>query len=190
MKWHDHSKTKLPDEHAFLSPSSYHWINYSDEKLLKVYKAKMAAKRGTELHDFAKRCIELRQELPQNGKTLNMYVNDAIGFGLKPEQRLVYSQYAYGKADAIGYKNNILRIHDLKTGSTKCSFYQLDLYAALFCLEYGKDPSAIDIIEERIYQNDDVMVSCPMANDIQHLMDLIKHFDNIITDYEEGKSDE
>ena len=190
MKWHDHSKWKVADEHAFLSPSQYHWINYSDEKLLAVYKSKIAAKKGTELHDFARRCIDLRQPLPDVAKTLNLYVNDAIGFRLTPEQRLYYSPYSYGTADAIGYRNNVLRVHDLKTGVTKASFHQLDLYVALFCLEYGKDPLAIDIIEERIYQNDDVRVNIPESKEIRKLMDLIEHFNNLITDYEEGEAND
>ena len=177
MIWHDHSKTKFPDEHAFLSPSSYHWINYTDEKLIAVYKAKLAAKKGSETHDFAKLCIERKQNLPDERKTLNMYVNDAIGFRLRPEQRLVYSMYSYGKADAIGYRNNTLRVHDLKTGVTKASFHQLDCYVALFCLEYGKDPSTIDLIEERIYQNNDIFINVPETKEINKLMSLIKHFD-------------
>ena len=172
MIWHDHSKLKLEEDHAFLSPSAYHWMNYSDEKLLAVYKAKMAAKKGSELHDFAKRCIELREKLEDNGKTLNMYVNDAIGFRLRPEERLIYSKYAFGQADAIGFRNNKLRVHDLKTGVTKASFHQLDCYVALFCLEYGKDPQTMDLIEERIYQNDSIMINVPETKEIKRLMAL------------------
>ena len=189
MKWHDHSKIKFEDEHAFLSPSTYHWINYSDEKLIAVYKAKTAAKKGTELHDFAKRCIELRQRLEDNGKTLNMYVNDAIGFRLRPEERLIFSKYAWGTADAIGFRNNTLRVHDLKTGVTKASFHQLDLYVALFCLEYGKDPQTIDLIEERIYQNDEIRINVPETKEINKLISLIQHFDQLISEYEEGEED-
>lgn len=194
MKWHDHSKTKFPDEHAFLSPSAYHWMNYSDEKLIAVFKAKLAAKLGSETHDFARLCIERKQELPDEPKTLNMYVNDAIGFRLKPEQRLVYSKYAYGKADAIGYRKErgktVLRVHDLKTGVTKASFHQLDGYVALFCLEYGKDPLTIDLIEERIYQNNDIYINVPETNQITKLMATIRHFDELLTRYEEGEADE
>lgn len=189
MKWHDHSKWKTDEDHAFLSPSQYHWINYTDEKLLTVYKAHLAAKRGTVLHGFAKMCIELRQKLPKSTKTLNMYVNDAIGFGLSPERRLYYSENCFGTSDAIGFKRNFLRVHDLKTGVSKASFRQLDLYSAIFCLEYGKNPFELDGIEERIYQNDDIAIFQPDPADISQLMDTIKRFDQLITKIKEGQDE-
>lgn len=184
------SREQKQDEHAFLSPSQYHWINYSDEKLLAVYKAHIAAKRGSVLHAFARMCILLRQRLPRSTKTLNMYVNDAIGFNLSPERKLFYSKNCFGKADAIGFNRRYLRIHDLKTGVTKASFNQLNLYAAIFCLQYGHDPSTFEGIETRIYQNDSVMIDNPPASEIQRLMDIIKHFDELIEKYEEENQNE
>ena len=78
----------LEGRHAFLSASKYHWINYEESQLETAYTRFQATQRGTELHEFARRCIELRQKLPISKKTLNMYVNDAIGFNMTPEQPL------------------------------------------------------------------------------------------------------
>ena len=86
-----------------------------------------------------------------------MYVNDAIGFKLRPEQILYYSPNCFGTADAIDLRGDLLRIHDLKTGKVPAHIEQLMIYAALFCLEYGIKPSDIDT-ELRIYQGDDILV--------------------------------
>jgi hypothetical protein len=134
MNFNDHSKLK--GFHAFLSASSYHWLNYTEEKLITAYTNALAKERGTELHDFAAKAIELRQKLQASKKTLNMYVNDAIGFRMIPEQVLYYSDNCFGTADAISFRKNFLRIHDLKTGATPAKMEQLMIYAALFCLEY------------------------------------------------------
>ena len=72
--------------HAFLGASKYHWINYDPEKVAASYRNYLATLKGTELHDFAARCIKLGQKLPKSKKTLNMYVNDAIGYRMTPEQ--------------------------------------------------------------------------------------------------------
>lgn len=112
-------------------------------------------------------------------KTLNMYVNDAIGFRMTPEQMLVYSPNAFGTADAVSFKKNKLRIHDLKTGITPASFEQLEIYVAFFCLEYGVKPFEIEI-ELRLYQNDEVSVLEPDPDNITHIMDRIVTFDKII----------
>ena len=77
--------------HAFLGASKYHWINYDKEKLVAAYRNHLATLKGTELHDFAAHCIKLGQKLPKSQKTLNMYVNDAIGYKMRPEQVLYYS---------------------------------------------------------------------------------------------------
>jgi hypothetical protein len=120
----------------------------------------MAAQRGTELHDFARQCIVLGQKLPKTQKTLNMYVNDAIGFKMTPEQPLYYSENCFGTADSISFKQNYLRIHDLKTGESRTSMDQLEIYTALFCLEYNIDPGNIET-ELRLYQSDEVLVHHP-----------------------------
>lgn len=171
--------SELEGMHAFLGASKYHWINYTEEKLADTYRKHLASLRGTQLHDFASQCIKLGQKLPKSQKTLNMYVNDAIGYRMTPEQPLYYSPNCYGTADAISFKNNLLRIHDLKTGVTPAHMEQLMIYAALFCLEYNVKPGNIDI-ELRIYQNDDVETFKPEVEDIEAIMEQIISFDRII----------
>ena len=171
----------LRGAHAFLSASNYHWINYDEEKLVTRYLTYRAAARGTELHNFADQAIRLGIKLPRTRQTLNAYVNDAIGFRMTPELVLYYSDNAFGTADAVSFRNNKLRIHDLKTGVTKANMNQLRVYAALFCLEYNFRPSDISI-ELRIYQNDEVMIEEPEPIDIIYIMDRIKTFDQIIED--------
>lgn len=169
----------LEGKHAFLGASKYHWINYDADKLVDSYTKFQATLNGTILHDFACQCITLGQKLPKSQKTLNMYVNDAIGFKMKPEQVLYYSDNCFGTADAIIFRNNLLRIHDLKTGVTRAHMEQLEIYAALFCLEYNKKPSDIDV-ELRIYQNNEIIVHNPTVEDILPIMDKIITFDKII----------
>ena len=177
MNFRKHSG--LEGAHAFLSPSKYHWINYDEEKLGIVYWNWLAAQRGTELHDFAKRCINLRIKLPKTNSTLNMYVNDAIGYRMTPEQGLFYSENCFGTADAISFDKNFLRIHDLKTGMTKPSFSQLEAYAAIFCLEYNVDPRKIDG-EFRIYYSNDKMIQPYDPERIIYISDKIVSFDKQI----------
>ena len=177
MNFNEHSKLK--GCHAFLSASSYYWLNYSDEKLMVIYSNLLAKQRGTELHDFAAKAIELGVKLPRTKQKLNMYVNDAIGYRMQPEQVLFYSEHCFGTADAISFRNNLLRIHDLKTGTTPAKMEQLLIYAALFCLEYRIKPGDIQI-ELRLYQNDDYECCKPTAEDILPIMDKIVSFDKLL----------
>lgn len=169
----------LVGKHAFLSASKYHWINYDSEKLDEVFRNSQMARRGMELHELAHQLIRLGIKLPGTRKTLNMYVNDAIGFRMTPEQILYYSDNAYGTTDAIMFKKNFLRIHDLKTGVNDASPHQLEIYAALFCLEYAVKPGDINI-ELRIYQNDEVEVYVPEVEQIIQIMSKIVVFDRRI----------
>ena len=166
------------DLHAFLSPSKYHWINYDEDKLDFTYSRHQAAQQGTRLHLIASELIINSIKLPKTRKTLNLYVNDAIGFKMSPEVTLVYSENAFGTADAISFKKNLLRIHDYKSCATLASMHQLEVYAALFCLEYEKDPAKIDI-ELRIYQNDEISICVPEPEDISKIMAKIISFDPI-----------
>lgn len=177
MIWNEHSN--LEGFHAFLGASKYSWLNYDEPHLIEAYRRSQAAKRGTVLHDFARRCIELNQKLPRSTKTLNLYVNDAIGFRMKPEQILYYSENCFGTADAISFEKNLLRIHDLKTGTIPAHIEQLEVYAALFCLEYHYKPSDISF-ELRIYQNDEVLVHEPETDEIVPIVDKIITFDKIL----------
>lgn len=177
MHFNDH--WKLKDKHAFLGASQCSWLNYDEERLITVYQNMMAKERGTRLHAFAAECISLNQKLPRSNKTLNLYVNDAIGYHMTPEQILYYSDNCFGTADAILFKNNFLRIHDLKTGVGKTHIEQLEIYAALFCLEYKFDPEKIGV-ELRIYQNDEVRIYQPLPEEIRSIMNQIIEFDKII----------
>ena len=170
----------LEGKHAFLGASKYHWLNYDEDKLITTYKNFAAVQRGTELHDLARHLIELGVNLPRTNKTLNMFVNDAIGYLMTPEQALYYSENCFGTADAISFRKNSLRIHDLKTGETPASMKQLEIYAALFCLEYDKRPSDISI-ELRLYQNNQALIEKPTAEVIVPIMDKIITFDKILT---------
>lgn len=177
MNFNDHSR--LEGQHAFLGASKYHWINYDEEKLVNAYLNFLATAEGTATHEFAALCVQRRQKLPREHKTLNMYVNDAIGFKMTPEQILYYSDNCFGTADAISFRKNMLRIHDLKTGVTKAHMEQLLVYTALFCLEYKIKP--IDIsIELRLYQNNEIEICNPEVEDIVPIMDRIITFDKLI----------
>jgi hypothetical protein len=139
----------------------------------------MASARGTDLHNFALDAIRLGVKLPKSAKTLHLYVNDAIGYRMTPEQILYYSDNAFGTADTVSFRRNKLRVHDLKTGLHPCSIHQLEVYAALFCLEYRFKPTEIEI-ELRIYQNNEVQVFEADPDLITHIMDKIVGFDKRI----------
>ena len=177
MIFNNHSN--LEGQHAFLGASKYHWINYDETKVADAYSKFLATQRGTVLHDFACQCITLGQKLPKSQKTLNMYVNDAISFRMVPEQILFYSENCFGAADTIVFRNGILRIHDLKTGVVPAHMEQLEIYAALFCLEYKVKPSEIEM-ELRLYQNNEILYHTPTAEDIVPIMDKIITFDKVI----------
>lgn len=178
MRFNDH--TNLIGQHAFLSASKYHWVNYDEEKIDRVYIAALAARRGTELHEFAHEAIRLGIKLPKTAKTLNLYVNDAIGYRMTSEQVLFYSDSCFGTADTISFHRNKLRIHDLKTGVIPTSEKQLEVYASMFCLEYRMKPFEIEI-ELRIYQSDEVKIYEADPDVIAHIMDKIITFDRRIT---------
>lgn len=175
---------ELAGQHAFLSASKYHWLNYDEEKLARSVITAMSAQRGTELHEFAHRAIKLGVKLPRNGKTLNMYVNDALGFRMTSEQVLYYSPNVFGTADTIHFDEEelFLRIHDLKNGVSPTSEKQLEIYAALFCLEYGHKPHMLSGIELRIYQSDEMRPYVPDPDWILHIMDKIVAYDILINE--------
>lgn len=182
MRFNSHSD--LAGRHAFLSASKSHWVNYDTEKLDRIYRTAMLAKRGTEMHEFAQNAIRLGIRMPRTSKTINDYINDAIGFRMIPEQMLVYSPRCFGTADTISFRDEVLRVHDLKTGVIPGKTTQLEIYTALFCLEYGIKPSTIGI-ELRIYQNDDIVIWEPELDDIVHIMDRIVTFDAYLSRVEQ-----
>ena len=182
MNFNRHSN--LEGQHAFLGASKYHWINYDESKVAESYSKFLATQKGTVLHEFAAQCIRLGQKLPKSQKTLNMYVNDAIGFKMIPEQPLFYSENCFGTADAIAFRDDLLRIHDLKTGVIPAHMEQLMIYAALFCLEYKIKPAEIEI-ELRLYQNNTILYHNPTVEELVPIIDKIITFDKIINKIKE-----
>jgi hypothetical protein len=172
--------SELEGLHAFLGASKYSWLRYDINKLEEVYRNEIAKQKGTELHELASSMIKHGVQAKGTKQTLNLFVNDAIGYKMQSEQVLYYSPNCFGTADAISFKNNFLRIHDLKTGFHPAKFDQLKIYAALFCLEYDYKPFDIKM-ELRIYQSDQVQIFEPDPDEIAHIMDLIVTFDKKIT---------
>lgn len=187
MIWNNHYRDVPEGAHAFLGASKYSWLNYDPDKLISVYRNSLAVKRGTELHELAANNIRHGIHVRRTKKTWYMYVNDAVDQRMIPEQPLYYSPNCFGTADAILFKERSgeLRIHDLKTGTTPASLHQLEIYAALFCLEYGPQmnfkPGDISI-ELSIYQNDDILIGQPEADDIVPIIDKIIAFDRILNE--------
>lgn len=181
MRFNNHSN--LEGLHAPFGASKSSWLRYDDKKIIESYHSMKAKELGTRLHAWAAETIQLGIKQPRSNKTLSAYVNDAIGFKMDTEVVLFYSQYFFGTADAISFRNNFLRIHDLKTGSTPVKMEQLEIYAALFCLEYKIKPGEIDM-ELRIYQNDEILIHTPTAEDILPIMDKIVHCNKILENME------
>lgn len=179
-------KHYVRNQHAFLSPSSYHWINYTPEKLMAVYANTLAAEEGTKLHDFAARCINLGRYLAGESEddTLALYVNDCISEEMQAEELLWYSDNCFGTADAIKFRDGVLKIFDLKTGKSG-NIIQLMIYAALFCLEYDYDPREI-IIELRLYKQGQIEIKEPKPEEILEIMGTIMEFDGIIEEMNRG----
>lgn len=178
------SHRNLNGLHAPFSPSQSTWLRYDDDRAMEVFLNKKAAEMGTRLHAWAKETIDLGIKQPKSKKTLYAYVNDAIGFKMSTEVVLFYSERFFGTADSISFRDNFLRIHDLKTGKIKADMEQLEIYAALFCLEYKVKPESIGM-ELRLYQNDEVIYHNPTPEDIHAIMDKIVHLDQVIQTLEE-----
>lgn len=172
MEFNKHPE--LSGKHSYLSPSQYSWLNYEEGKMKRRWKNEKKKEEGTYLHEMASMMIKTYTEAADINKALNLFVNDAIGFVMDSEVVLRYSDNAFGTADAISFdaKKKILRIHDLKTGLTKPSFKQLDIYAAYFCLEYGIDPTKITVIE-RLYQGMGYVENIPAPVDIKWTMERV-----------------
>lgn len=168
---------ELKDKHAILSPSKPFWLNYNQEQLRNFIISQNAAARGTRLHDLAAKLIEEGYRLRGSTQTMTAYVNDAIGYGMTPEVALFYTDKCFGHTDAIDFSRGVLRIHDLKTGSGSVHMEQLEIYAALFLMEYervmGVNPSNTKV-NLRIYQNDDVQELSPDKDRMEEVICSIK----------------
>lgn len=171
--------SNLEGLHAPFGASKSSWLRYDDNKAISYFQNMKAKEMGTRLHAWAKETIDLGIKQPKSKKTIYSYINDAIGFKMSTEVVLYYSDFFFGTADTICFRNNILRIHDLKTGTTPVHIEQLEIYAALFCLEYKIKPSDISI-ELRIYQNDEILYHNPEPEDILEIMDKIIHLNKVL----------
>lgn len=171
--------SKLVGAHASLSPSSYHWINYDEDKVRTWYFQKQQASRGDKLHALAAQLIEMGIRLPDLETTMSMYVNDAIGYLMTPEFPVFYSIDCFGTCDAIGIRMEkdrwVLRISDLKTGILPADMKQLLIYCAIFFHEYKTlyKPHEVDVVL-RIYQNDTIVEHIPEIPEILWYMDRVK----------------
>lgn len=173
--------------HAFVEDD----INYrvkmiqSDKKEIRKHLLKHGIPESIAL-EYVDRCFDV----------LMSYVNDAIGFRMDAEVELAYSSIpikslralginpvCFGTADAISFKENKLRIHDLKTGIKPAHMDQLITYAALFCLQNNIKPHELEDIELRIYQADEPIVFHPEVDDIIPIMDRIKKYDKWLIEY-------
>ena len=206
MQWNDHHQ--LEGKHAFLGASNFHWINWTDPIFENRYYSQFSTTIGTTIHALAHDCIINRTKLNKHDRHLieislyhafvpkdaydpdailtNLipFVNDAIGYHMSSEILLYYNSYCFGTCDAILFneKDKILRIHDLKTGTTTAHFEQLLIYAALFCLEYHKNPRHFTT-ELRIYQNFEVSINTPDPSEIESFMELIQNRSQLILSY-------
>ena len=186
-----------------MSASKYSWLSKTNEEIVQSYTNSFSQAIGTLSHAFAADYIRFREKLKKgDSRTLKMdlmrkgipeyaidiraffptvmqYVNDSIDFMMDPEVLLYYSDLCFGTADAIQLSNGILRIHDLKTGSTVAKIDQLKIYAALFYLEYGQKPERLRT-ELRIYQSDDIIVHEPEVDEIREVMDQIVEKDRVL----------
>ena len=134
--------------------------------------------------DYAKKLISNLRTLPKEVfDAVKYYINDGVGFKMNIEQALVYSEHCFGHADTICFRNDTLRIHDLKTGANPAHMEQLKVYASLFCLEYGIKPSSIKI-ELRIYQWDGISIVNPELEEIVQIIDRIVTSEKIAKEVE------
>lgn len=184
MRFFDHNN--LAGKHAFLGASKSSWLRYDENKLKSTYRNAQAAALGTQLHALAAEHITLGLPFGEPDErdplmtTVAKFVNDAIAYKMSPETVLYYSEYAFGTADAISFneESEFLRIHDLKTGTGPTKMDQLEIYAALFCLEYGVAPSVQ--MQLRIYQNGEPRIHIPDTDDIRDIMGRIIRFSDIL----------
>lgn len=172
--------------HAPISASKYHWIRYDDEKFVESIVKAVASARGTRLHELARGLIYDGIKLENTMQTFNMYVNDAIGYRMTPEQVLYYSPNAFGTADAISFRDGILRIFDLKTGVIPAKETQLEIYAAFFCLEYNVRPLEIEY-DLRIYQNDEIQYYDTDPEEIAWVMSRVVEADKLYKQFQEDE---
>ena len=187
----------------------------SADVIFQRYKAQYASTIGTLLHEYAEKRIrygakmettvaakkqaksDIRIMLLESGipmsvididsqfENLVSYINDGVGFRMDPEVILWYSDNFFGTTDAIYFRDKELRIHDYKSGKIPAHMEQLEIYAALFCLEYSHKPSDIQI-NLRLYQGDEIIEHTPDPKDIGDIMKTIVDIDKMINKWKAG----
>ena len=159
---------ELEGRHAIMSPSKYNWTKDDFDGFMRRLDTMYAAQRGTEMHELAAQLIKHRIKVKDDQTTFGMYVNDAIEFRMKPEVPVMYSENCFGTIDSVIFRDdlNLLRIHDLKTGSSPANVLQLMIYAAITCLQNKVDPTTISY-ELRIYQNNNYEQWNPTGEEIK-----------------------
>lgn len=105
-------------------------------------------------------------------ETAKMYVNDGIEYAMTVEQPLCYSEFIFGTADTICFRDNALRIHDYKSGAHPASMDQLLIYAGLFFLEYAIKPRDVHT-DLCIYQSAEIVHHEPEVDELNEIMDII-----------------
>lgn len=136
--------------------------------------------QGLKQNEYGMLLIKHLEYMPQEVfETVKKYINDAIGFRMTPEQPLYYSEYFFGTTDTICFRDNFLRIHDLKTGDKQARMEQLECYAALFCLEYKFKPSDIQM-ELRLYQSNEIIFHNPGPEEIDPIIEKIVYSTKMI----------
>lgn len=113
-----------------------------------------------------------------------IYVNDCIDYDMVPEQILYYSYNCFATTDAINrlddiMENSIVRVSDLKTGTTPVHKEQIFVYMSLVCLEYNLRPGELEFVG-KIFQNGEIQEYNPTGVEIAEIMDTIVMADNII----------
>lgn len=178
-KIHSSFRTAIGTElHEFAACEIRLYHKYNSIKSIKdafetfIYK-KYFDDKMDDITEFGRKILFHFKYLPNEVlETVKVYINDCGRFRMETEKTLKHSDLFFGKTDAISFKENFLRIHDLKTGATPAKMDQLKIYAALFCLEYDVKPSDIKM-ELRIYQNNEVLFYNPESEEIRDIMDYI-----------------
>lgn len=159
MNYNDHSKLK--EQHAVLSPSSFSWINYSKddilEKLNARYYATLRMPMGTALHEFAATNITLRQKI--SSKSLKSlipmiklflkakgYSDSLINYaGMLPEH--VYQTLILYINDCIGFRMDpevILFYSNNCFGTTDAISFTQDKVLRISDLKTGDTPAHME----------------------------------------------
>lgn len=130
-----------------------------------------------DLKSYALKLIKHLGYIPKEVfETVKYYVNDGTGYKMNAEERIEYSDYIFGTSDTVSFRNNFLRIHDLKTGAHSAKMEQLEIYAALYILQHHLKPEELEF-ELRLYQWDGIVVKNPTAEDILPIIARIKAID-------------